>query len=71
MSRQYVGIDFHRHRSFVVRKGSDGTVLAKERITNSPANLARVVDDAGEGPAVIIEAAYGWYWAVDLLQALD
>ena len=24
----------------------------------------------GEAPAVVIEATYGWYWAVDLLQEL-
>jgi transposase len=71
MSRQYVGIDFHRQRSYVIRKDFDGTVLSKERITNSVENLARVVEEAGERPEVIIEAAYGWYWAVDLLHALD
>ena len=71
MSGQYVGIDFHRHRSFIIRKDSSGEVLSKERITNSPAELARVVAEAGEHPEVIIEAAYGWYWAVDLLAALD
>ena len=26
--------------------------------------------DAGEAPAVVIEATYGWYWVVDLLQEL-
>ena len=26
--------------------------------------------DAGDAPEVVIEATYGWYWAVDLLQDL-
>jgi transposase len=26
--------------------------------------------DAGDAPEVVIEATYGWYWAVDLLQEL-
>jgi hypothetical protein len=28
MDRQYVGIDFHRRRSVIVRKNSDGEQLA-------------------------------------------
>ena len=24
---------------------------------------------AGQGPEVVLEATYGWYWAVDALQA--
>jgi transposase len=70
MDRQYVGIDFHRRRSVIIRKDADGTQLAKTRIANSSAALAAVIADAGEKPEVIIEATYGWYWAVDLLQQL-
>ena len=47
MEREYVGIDFHRRRSVVVR-----------------------ISPAGEQPEVVIEATYGWYWAVDVLQQL-
>jgi len=28
-----------------------------------------VVSRAGEAPEVVLEATYGWYWAVDALQA--
>ena len=38
------------------------------RIDNDPAALAAAVAEAGETPEVVMEATYGWYWAVDLLQ---
>ena len=31
--------------------------------------MLEVVSAAGAGAEVVIEATYGWYWAVDLLQA--
>ena len=40
------------------------------RIDNDPVALAAAVAEAGECPEVVIEATYGWYWAVDLLQEL-
>ena len=70
MDREYVGIDLHRARSVVVRKAADGAVLSTQRITNSPDELAAAVGAAGENPVAVLEATYGWYWAVDLLNAL-
>jgi transposase len=70
VERQYVGIDLHRRRSVIVRKNDAGEVLAKTRIANEPDVLAAVIGDAGPNPHVVLEATYGWYWAVDLLQAL-
>jgi transposase len=70
MNRQYVGIDLHRRRSVIVRKDSDGNKLATTRINNSAETLAAAIAEAGESPRVVMEATYGWYWAVDLLQAL-
>ena len=32
--------------------------------------IAAVIADAGDAPQVVIEATYGWYWVVDLLQEL-
>ena len=40
------------------------------RIVNDPFELATVMAQCGESPRVVIEATYGWYWAVDLLQDL-
>ena len=70
MDRQYVGIDFHRRRSVIVRSRSDGERLGVHRIVNDPFELAKVIAQCGESPQVVIEATYGWYWAVDLLQEL-
>ncbi len=70
MDRQYVGIDFHRRRSVIVRIAADGTRLGVHRIVNEPFELVRVIGLCGEAPEVVIEATYGWYWAVQLLQDL-
>ena len=70
MDRQYVGIDFHRRRSVIVRMAADGERLGVHRIVNDPCELAAVVSWCGDAPEVVIEATYGWYWAVQLLQDL-
>ena len=70
MDRQYVGIDFHRRRSVIVRKDAAGEKLSSVRVPNDPLAIAAVVADAGPEPEVVIEATYGWYWIVDWLQAL-
>jgi transposase len=70
MDRQYVGIDFHRRRSVVVRLDTAGERLGLHRIANDPFELSAVMVLAGVSPQVVIEATYGWYWAVDVLQEL-
>jgi hypothetical protein len=62
--RQFVGIDLHRRRSVIVREDVDGQLLESVQITNSPRALAVVLECAGEAPEVVLEATYGWYWAV-------
>jgi transposase len=66
--RQVVGIDLHRRRSVIVRMTEDGRKLETVRITNSPAALRAEIAKAGEHPQVVVEATYGWYWAVDVLE---
>jgi transposase len=48
----------------------DGERLGLHRIMNDPFELSKVIAECGEAPEVVIEATYGWYWAVDLLQDL-
>jgi transposase len=67
--RQVVGMDLHRRRSVLVRMTGDGRKLETVRIANSPAALRAVIARAGEKPRVVVEATYGWYWAVDVLEA--
>jgi len=67
--RQVVGMDLHRRRSVLVRMSASGRKLETVRIDNSPAELRRVIARAGKRPRVVLEAAYGWYWAADTLTA--
>jgi transposase len=70
VERQYVAVDLHLHRSLIVRENEAGEKVGVTRIDNSPLALAEALRDAGEHPEVAIEAAYGWYWAVDTLEEL-
>jgi hypothetical protein len=47
MDRQYVGIDFHRRRSVVVRKNAAGEKLSSVHVANDPGDLG---DSGGGGP---------------------
>ena len=67
--QQFVGIDLHRRRSVIVRTTDAGEVLEAVRISNDVESLDRVIDRCGDGPEVVLEATYRWYWAVDALQA--
>ena len=69
MEKQYVAIDLHRRRSLIVRQDEQGEQLSVVRIDNDPVALSLAVAEAGPNPEVAIEATYGWYWAVDALQA--
>ena len=68
--RQIVGIDLHRRRSVLVRMTETGEHLETVRISNDPEYLRAVMARAGEAPEVVLEAAYGWYWAADTLAEL-
>jgi transposase len=68
--RQYVGIDLHRRRSVIVRMTEGGDRLETTRIVNDADRLRSVLARAGEAPEVVLEATYGWYWAVDVLSGL-
>ena len=68
MQRRYVGIDLHRRRSVIFTMDGDGNKLGCRRIFNEAAALLDAVNEFATDPEVVIEATYGWYWAVDLLQ---
>src|SRR5437763_14415640 len=67
--RQYVGIDLHRRRSVIVRMTPEGQQLGWSRIDNDPVALGLELAKAGPDPEAVLEATYGWYWAVDAWQA--
>lgn len=64
-----MGIDLHRRRCVLVRTTDAGAPLEQIRISNDADRLVEVIARAGEHPEVVLEATYGWYWAVDALQA--
>ena len=66
--RQIVGIGLHRRRSVIVRMTETREQLETVRIDNDPLALGLEIAKAGEAPDVVLEATYGWYWAVDVLQ---
>ena len=68
--QQFVGMDLHRRRSVLVRMTETGEHLETVRIVNTRDRLADVMTRAGESPEVVLEATYGWYWAVDALTEL-
>lgn len=70
MAAEYVGVDLHRRRSVIVRLDESGEVISEVRIGNDPMVLAAEIGRAGSGARVVLEATYGWYWAVDLIQAM-
>jgi hypothetical protein len=47
VDRQYVGIDFHRRRSVIVRLNGVGERLGVDRVANDPFEFASVVAAAG------------------------
>ena len=67
--QQVVGLDLHRKRTSMVRATVDGQRLDPGRFSNDPEVLATQIAKAGAQPQVVMEATYGWYWAVDVLQA--
>jgi transposase len=67
--QQFVGIDLHRRRSVILRTTESGEALEAIQIVNDVDRINSVIERAGEAPEVVLEATYGWYWAVDALQA--
>ena len=68
--QQFVGIDLHRRRSVIARMTESGESLGWVRISNDRDYLATAMAAVGEHPEVVLEATYGWYWAVDALAEL-
>ena len=69
MSQRYVGIDLHRRRSLIVRMSPDGENLSEVRIDNDPVALSSGITKAGADPELVLEATYGWFWAVDVFES--
>jgi transposase len=67
--RQIVGLDLHRNRTVMVRTTEQGERLEAVRFANDRDILTAQLGKAGNHPRVVVEATYGWYWAVDTMLA--
>ena len=65
----YVGIDVHRKRSQVAVVDGAGEVLANRNVPNGTETVLGVIGELPIGTPVAFEAAYGWGWLVELLDA--
>jgi len=65
----YVGIDLHRRTSHVAAFDEEGLELLSRRVTNDPEALRAIFADLGGEARVALEAAFGWEWLADLLEA--
>src|SRR6201997_5363665 len=65
----YVGIDVHRKRSQVAVVTEDGTVQLNKNVVNGSTPMLRLIGDLPSGTPVAFEAAFGWSWLADLLEA--
>ena len=65
----YVGIDVHRKRSQVAVVTEDGTVQLNKNTVNGTAPILRLIGDLPSGTPVAFEAAFGWSWLAELLEA--
>src|SRR5690348_11142921 len=65
----YVGIDVHRKRSQVAVIDQEGQVLANRNVPNGVEPILGVIGGLPPGTPAAFEAAFGWGWLVELLEA--
>jgi transposase len=65
----YVGIDVHRKRSQVAVIDEVGEVLANRNVTNGVRPILSVIGGLPAGTPAAYEAAFGWGWLLELLEA--
>ncbi|WP_253847377.1 IS110 family transposase [Mycobacterium gordonae] len=67
--KQFVGIDLHRQRSVIVRRSESGEQLSAVRIVDDPVALGLQLEMLAPTRGGARSNVWGWYWAVDVLQA--
>lgn len=65
----YVGIDLHRRTSHVAAFDEEGVEVLSRRVRNDPEALCALFAELGGDAKVALEAAFGWEWLADLLEA--
>ena len=67
----YVGLDVHRHRTQVAVIDDEGHELFNRNVVNDPERLGSLLSGLEPRSPVVLEAAYGWSWVVELLEQMD
>jgi transposase len=67
----YVGMDVHRKRSQIAVVDAAGVQQRNRNVSNDPVKLVPILGVLPPGTPVAFEAAYGWGWLVELLEALE
>ena len=65
----YVGIDVHRKRSQVAVIDQSGEVLTNRNVPNGVEPILKVIGGLPPGTPAAFEAAFGWGWLLELLEA--
>jgi hypothetical protein len=61
--------DRHRRSSHVAAFDAEGLELLSRRVSNAPEALRAIFAELGGEARVALEAAFGWEWLADLLEA--
>jgi hypothetical protein len=67
----YVGMDVHRKRSQIAVLDAAGGEQRNRNVSSDPVKLVPILGVLPPGTPVAFEAAYGWDWLVELLEALE
>jgi len=67
----YVGLDVHRRRTQVAVTDEEGHELFNRNVMNDREQLGSLLCGREPRSPVVLEAAYGWSWVVELLEEMD
>jgi transposase len=67
----YVGLDVRRHRTRAAVIDDEGHELLNSNVINDPEQLGSLLCGLEPRSPVVLEAAYGWSWVVELLEEMD
>lgn len=64
----YVGIDFHKRNTYVIRMDEEGNIVKQENLKNEPDVLEEFVGSLGKEDKVVLEATGNWYHFYELVE---
>ena len=61
----HVGIDLHSRNMTLVAINDNGKLVAREKLTNTPANLGQFFERFTKQVQAVVECTSYWYWVSD------